>query len=159
MKPFYGFAAYIPETNRLIFDSTCTTQTDILKLTPYGQHAHAVRVKVVDNESRSLPASALFHIWCDQLGGFMGEDSNTVKQILKIKYGWPILRENIQMWSKLRLLFKGAGWRSLSYSEKIEFAEIIPCTRIMTTNEMSRFMDAIKNMAMTKYNIELNNRR
>ena len=156
-KPVYCLAiAY--ESGAIYIDNTIKSEVELSGLISPSDRARIVKVKVEENSKRSLPASALFHIWAQQLSGFTGNDVVTQKAELKINFGYPILRANAEMWERLQLLFNGVDWWALSQEEKIKMSELIPCTSIMSTKELNQMMKDVQNWAMAQFNIELTNR-
>lgn len=156
MKPQYCLAI-VYESGSIFIDSTFKTEIGLSGLITPQDKASIVRVKVEESKKRSMTANALLHVWCQQLSGFTGNDVITQKAELKIKFGYPILRNNPEVWPKLKKLFIGAQWQQIDWPEKIEMSELIPCTSIMTTAELKLMMDNIKNWAMNTFNIELDN--
>ena len=156
MKPVYCLAI-VYESGAIYIDSNVKTEVQLAGL--IGQHEKAAikRVKVDESQKRSMTANALLHVWCQQLSGFTGNDVLTQKAELKIKFGYPILRNNAEIWPRLKKLFIGAQWQKILWPEKIEMSELIPCTSIMTTKELKLMMDNIKDWAMNQFNIELDN--
>ena len=163
MKPIHCLAL-VYESGAVYIDSAITNAQDYVSAIPQGVQAKVERVQVKKLEKRSLSASALSHVWYRQLSGFMGFDENQVKQELKIKFGFSILRENEDVWPRLKMLFIGCQWHSLPHSHddpkvltKVKMAEIIPCTSLMEPAEMKRYMDTIKNWAISEFNLVLDN--
>ena len=156
MKPVYCLAILKPD-GQVFVDSKVKTESELSSLMQGIEGARIVKVKVEENAKRSIPASALFHVWAQQLSGFTGNDVRSQKAELKIQFGYPILRLNQELWPRLKKLFIGAQWHNLSYEEKIEMSELIPCTSIMSTKELKQMMDEIKAWAINQFGIELTN--
>ena len=156
MKPVYCLAI-VYESGQVYIDSTIKTEVQLSGLLEVGAKASIRRVKVDESVKRSPSASALFHIWSQQLSGFTGNDVVTQKAELKMKFGYPILRNNAVVWARLKMLFAGVNWHGLSYEEKVKFSELIPCTSIMEAKELKLMMDNIKDWARSQFGIELDN--
>lgn len=157
MKPAYGYAALLPD-GRILFDSSIRTESGYLAIVPSEQSAQIVRVKIQESQKASLDARALFHVWCQQLSGFTGEDPNGTKQGLKIKFGFPILLADRDDGPMLQKIFSAVQWPALSWEEKKKVAErYIPCTSIMSKKQLKQFMDNIKAWAQNEYNVTLDN--
>jgi len=146
------------DDGHVFIDSRNRSQTDAAGTIEQGRgKAKTIQLKVAENKLRSPTASALLHVWCQQLSGFTGNDVITQKAELKIHFGYPILRDNPEMWPKLKKLFVGAQWQKIQWPEKIEMSELIPCTSIMTTAELKLMMENIKDWAMNTHNVTLDN--
>ncbi len=156
MKPVYCLAI-VYDTGEIYIDSSIKTEVQLSGLLEVGAKASIRRVKVDESLKRSPSASALFHIWSQQLSGFTGNDVVSQKAELKIKFGYPILRKNAAVWERLQMLFNGVGWWKLPYDEKIKYSELIPCTSIMEAKELKLMMDNIKDWARSQFGIELSN--
>lgn len=156
MKPVYCLAI-VYDTGEIYIDSTVKSEAELSGLLEIGAKASIRRVKVDETQKRSPSASALFHIWAQQLSGFTGNSVPAQKAELKIKFGYPILRNNEAVWQRLKLLFNGVNWWNLDYEEKIKMSEYIPCTSIMEKKELKQMMDDIKNWAMAHFGVELSN--
>ena len=156
MKPVYCLAI-VYENGEVYCDSSIKTEVQLSGLLEHGAKASIRRVKIDESKKRSPSASALFHIWCQQLSGFTGNDIVTQKAALKIQFGYPILRANDEMWPMLKKLFVGVGWQGLQYEEKVKYSELIPCTSIMSAKELKQMMDEIKAWAINQFGIELTN--
>lgn len=174
MKPVYCYGVIYGD-GAVYVDSTATDPQALSSLVD-GRDARIARVKVEEHQKRSLTASALFHVWAQQIGGMVGYDPARQKAEFKIKFGYPILRQNEEMWTKLQLLFNGVDWWNLPHYvepetvivngrktlrkpclDKIDASELIPCTSIMTTAELNRMQKDIQAYAMSEFNIQLDN--
>lgn len=153
-KPAYCLAIATKDGGVYI-DSAIKSEVSLSGILKDGDRI--IKVKVEEHSKRSLTASGLLHIWIKQLSGFTGNDIITQKADLKMKFGYPILRQNEEIWPRLKLLFKGCDWHNLGHEEKVKMSEIIPCTSIMSTKELKLMMDTIKDWAMNQFNVELDN--
>ena len=172
MKPVHCLAI-VYETGEVYIDSSIKNEASLAGLLEAGAKASIKRVKVEESRKRSPSASALFHVWAQQLSGFTGYDVVPQKAALKIEFGYPILRQNAEMWEKLQLLFKGVDWWNLPFQvdlekqengkmkkpclDKVDASKLIPCTSIMENKELKLMMDNIKDWARSQFGIELSN--
>lgn len=156
MKPIYCLGI-LYDSGAIYIDNTIKTEIQLSGLISQTDRARIVKVKIEENAKRTLPANALFHVWSQQLSGFTGNDVKAQKAALKMDFGYPILRANEELWPKLKQLFAGVNWWKLSYEQKVEMSELIPCTSVMSPKELKLMMDNIKDWAMNTFNIELDN--
>ena len=157
MKTTHCFAIE-REDGSIIADSRCKSEVELTALYARENNVKVVRVKIEEHKKRSLTASALFHVWCKQLSGFMGEPENIVKQILKIKFGYHIiLAEADETAVILEYMMTKCGWDGLSWTQKLKLSHMIPCTSVMSTKQLREFMDTIQNWAMSEHNVTLDN--
>jgi hypothetical protein len=157
MKPAYCLAL-VYEDGSVFIDSTAKSEIELTGLAKPNAKFKVVKVKVEEHIKRSLPASALMHVWCKTLSGHIGEDVISVKQMLKIKFGFPILlAANNDISVKLEWMFKKMGWNGLSWEQKLKLAELIPCTSIMSTKQLKQMMDDIKDWSINKFDVVLDN--
>lgn len=156
MKPVDALAI-VYEDGRIYIDSTITSERDLAGAIAQNEKASIKKVRVTEWRKRSLSASALFHVWCQQISDETGDDIITTKQTMKINFGYPILKANPEMWPRMSMLFRGCNWWLLSWEGKLKMAEIIPCTSLMTTPELRQMMENIKQWAMSELNMTLHN--
>lgn len=150
--------AIVYENGDVFIDSTIKSAQDYTGLARPGEKFKVERVQMKKQEKRSLDQNALFHVWCQQISGFMGEDVATVKQILKIKFGFPVLLKHDTKGPQLRWILEKLGWISIPWTKKIKLCERwIPVTSAMSVSELKEMMDRIKEWAMSEYNITLDN--
>lgn len=161
LKPVECLAYVLPD-GRVVADSAVKSEKDAIAQA--NMHigktdvARLVKVKITETDVRSLPQNALFHRWCVTLGKHIGEDADSMKQILKVKFGFPILRDNESpYWPRLAVMFRGCGWKSLRLEIKLQMAEVLPCTSLMTSKEKKQFMDRVSEWAMNQHQITLDN--
>ena len=103
-----------------------------------------LRVSVKTGKDRSLDANAQTHVWYGQIARELGDTTAAaVHAECKLLHGVPILRaEDADFREQYDRLFKGR----FSYAEKLEIMERFdfPVTRLMTTDQMNRYRDALR---------------
>lgn len=152
--------AVVYESGEIYIDSTITNSAELSSLVEPGSKTKVIWVDVKEANKRGLSQSALFHVWAKQLSDFTGYDESDTKQILKIKFGFPVLLQDETKGKQLRWILKRLGWKQLSFEQKLNLCEQwIPVTSAMTTNELNQMMKAIQDWAMNQFNIELTNKR
>jgi len=157
MKPVYCLAI-VYDTGAIYIDSTLKTEVQLSALLETGAKASIKRVKVAETKEAALTARALFHVWCQQLSGFTGEDPNATKQGLKIKFGFPIIMQDPEDGPILINILKALNWSFLDWGTKVKLTEkFIPVTSILDSKPLKQMMDNVKQWAMNEYNIELDN--
>lgn len=157
MKPIFCLAL-VNEDGSVFIDSTVKNEQSLSALGKQGSKFQIVRVKVSEHVKRSLDASALFHVWVNTISGHTGEDTATTKQLLKIKFGFPIVFQCEEKGPQLKWILEKLCWSSMDYNQQIKLCDRwIPITSIMETRELKAMMDNIKDWAMNEYNIQLDN--
>lgn len=137
-------------------NSKSRSQQQALQMIPFGKTGTPIRVVVKENKKRTEDASALFHVWCQQLSSFVGEDPDSIKQGLKIKFGYPLLLQDEKHSETLHKIFDALNWACASWEEKKAYAgKYIPCTSIMSVKQLKTMMDNIKVWAINEYNVTL----
>ena len=137
------------------FDSGASTAESAATLA-HGYDVKVVRVKLINDEKRSLSANALLHVWVGILSNETGHDEIETKQMLKIKFGFKVIRQDPVKGEQLGWILKRLGWSELTWPQKVNLCERwIPVTSAMTTKELKQMMDAIKNWARSELGIEL----
>lgn len=137
------------------FDSGASTAESAATLA-HGDDVRVVRVKLANDEKRSLSANALLHVWVGILSEHTGHGEIETKQMLKIKFGFKVIRQDPVKGEQLGWILKRLGWKELAWSQKVSLCEKwIPVTSAMTTAELKKMMDAIKNWARSEFQIEL----
>ena len=150
--------AVVYDNGDIFIDSTIKGAGGYSSVARQGALYSVHRVSVSSQRKRGLDANALLHVWIKQLAGFMGESTIDTKQILKIKFGMPVLFEDEVKGKQLRFILKRIGWVNMDWQQKLRLCETwIPVTSAMTTSQLKQMMDRIKEWAMTEFNITLNN--
>ncbi len=155
-KAVEGYAVVL-EDGSVMFDSRCKTQEAATSMC-HG-NSKVVRVKITENKVRSMSANALLHVWTDGLAGFMGETPANAKQILKIRFGFDVLRQDEEKGKKLDWILERYGFYNLTWEQQISLAEWIPCTRMMSDAEMKHYLDIIQGFARDEFGIEMTNKK
>jgi hypothetical protein len=103
-----------------------------------------LRVAIKTGKDRSLDANAVTHVWYGQIARELGDTTAAaVHAECKLMHGVPILRaEDADFRAMYDRLFKGR----FTYAEKLEIMERcdFPVTRLMTTDQMNRYRDAVQ---------------
>jgi hypothetical protein len=88
---------------------------------------------------RSLDHNAISHIWYAQIATELREDTpEGVHCECKLRFGVPILRAEDE---DFRAFYDKAIKNSLTYEQKVEAMRFVPVTRLMTTDQMKRYLD------------------
>jgi hypothetical protein len=107
----------------------------------YRQHKY-LRVTVKAGKDRSLDQNAISHAWYEQLARELREyDALGWKCECKLLHGVPILRAED---AEFRTFYDRAIKQSLSYEEKLAAMKFLPVTRLMTTPQMSKYLEAMR---------------
>jgi hypothetical protein len=107
----------------------------------YRQHKY-LRVSAKAGKDRSLDQNAISHLWYEQLARELREyDALGWKCECKLLHGVPILRAED---AEFRTFYDRAIKQSLSYEEKLAAMKFLPVTRLMTTPQMSKYLEAMR---------------
>ena len=101
-----------------------------------------MRIQVKSGADRSLDQNAISHAWYEQISRELAEDSpEGVKRECKLHYGVPILRaEDDDFREQYDRIIKGR----FTYAEKLEIMDWLPVTSLMTTKQMTRYLEAVQ---------------
>lgn len=107
----------------------------------WTQHKY-LRVTVKVGTDRSLDANAVTHVWYGQIAREQGDTTAAkVKAFCKLHYGVPMMRaEDADFREMYDRLIRGR----YTYEEKLEVMEFMPVTSLMTTDQMNRYRDAMR---------------
>jgi hypothetical protein len=157
MKPVSTLVAVFDDGS-IYADSRIKSEVELSSIVQSRGRCQIVRGKVQEWQKRSLPANALFHEWCKTLSGHTGEDPDSTKQILKIKFGfYQIISGDDDAARQLDWMLRELDFWRRKWENQIKIARMIPCTSIMSTKQMKAFMDTVKDWAMNEFNITLDN--
>jgi hypothetical protein len=99
-----------------------------------------ITVSAIKGAKRSLPQSRTAEKWYSQIAAETGEEPAEVKAQCKWRHGKPIMHADrpdwVAKWSPL--------YEPLPYQMQIRLFEIIPLTSLLTTRQMSLYMDAVQ---------------
>lgn len=97
-------------------------------------------VDVTEGRDRSTEQNRLAFKWYKEISEQTGEDIEDVRARCKLENGVPILRENKKFRETYDRLIS-----PFSYADKIEIikATDMPVTRLMSVEQMSRFLDLV----------------
>ena len=106
-------------------------------ITEYGQ----VHVRWTTDKVRSVDQNAISHAWYEQISAELREDTVLgVKCQCKLQYGVPILRAED---ADFRAMYD-ASLKGLGYEEKLTIMQYLPITSLMTTAQLSQYLDAMQ---------------
>lgn len=95
----------------------------------------------VPNKSRSDVQNSLSHAWYQELANNIKEDDALgYKCFCKLHFGVPILRAEDD---DFRTTYDSAI-KQLSYEQKLKIMKILPVTSLMTTKQLSKYLDEMK---------------
>ena len=101
-----------------------------------------VEVDIRTGKRRSDDQSALSHVWYEQIARELREHSaHEVKRECKLIFGVPILRaEEPDFRDQYDALIKSR----FTYEEKLQMMDFFPVTSLMTTDQLSRYLEAMQ---------------
>lgn len=101
-----------------------------------------VEVDIRTGKRRSDDQNAISHAWYEQIARELREHSAAeVKRECKLIFGVPILRaEEPDFRDQYDALIKGR----FSYEEKLALMDWLPVTSIMTTDQLSQYLEAMQ---------------
>lgn len=127
---------------KLTVNSETTLQNAIGELRELFRTAKYYTVSVKQGKSRSLNQNDASHAWYEQIARELREDTaQGVKRYCKLHFGVPILRGEDD---DFRAAYDAAILRGLTYEQKLAAMDIIPVTSLMTTTQLSRYMDEVQ---------------
>lgn len=99
-----------------------------------------ITVDIAEGRDRSTEQNRLAFKWYKEISEQTGEDIEDVRARCKLENGVPILRENKKFRETYDRLI-----RPFSYADKIEIVKAtdMPVTRLMSVEQMSRFLDLV----------------
>lgn len=110
-----------------------------------------LRVSWRHDKDRSAQQNALSHAWYEQIASELREGTAAgVKCECKLRYGVPILRAED---ADFRAMYDGA-LRMLSYPQKLTVMHYLPVTSIMTTAQLSQYLEAIRDAYADRVRLE-----
>lgn len=108
-----------------------------------------LRVTIKTGRDRSLDQNAISHAWYEQLARELREyDALGYKCFCKLQFGVPILRAEEPTF---RQLYDKSIKASLSYEEKIEAMAFLTVTSIMTTAQLTKYLEAMQSYFSEKH--------
>ena len=101
-----------------------------------------VEVDIRTGKRRSDDQNALSHGWYEQVAKELREHSaHEVKRECKLLFGVPILRAEDE---DFRAQYDGLIKDRFSYEEKLALMDWLPVTSLMTTDQLSRYLEAMQ---------------
>ena len=103
---------------------------------------HFLRITLKTGKDRTADQNSISHAWYVQLARECREyDALGWKSFCKLHFGVGILRAED---AEFRAFYDKAIKFSLSYEEKIKAMEFVPCTSLMTTLQLSKYLEAMQ---------------
>jgi hypothetical protein len=126
---------------KLIVNSDQSLQDAIGELRQQYGAKRYVSVQITAGKSRTLDQNAIAHVWYSQVARELREDDEGgVKAYCKLHFGVPILRgESDEFREKYDRLIK-----PMRYDEKLELMEWFPVTSLMTTPQLSKYLEKVQ---------------
>ena len=108
--------------------------------TMFGKHKY-LRLNVKTGKDRTGSQNSIFHAWMGQLARELPQsDTLGWKSLCKLVYGVPILRaEDEEFRAKYDMAVK-----PMSYEQKLTIMEFWPVSSLMTTAQLSKFLEAVQ---------------
>ena len=100
-----------------------------------------VTVTWKEGKIRGLSQNALFHAWMGQIAKATSDTIDSVKADCHIRWGIPILRGEDAAYADF--IQRALGGRTRAEVKKVIEDGFLPCTRIMSKPQLSRYMDAV----------------
>lgn len=101
-----------------------------------------VEVTISTAKKRSVSQNSLAHEWYTQIASELRElSAHEVKRECKLNYGIPILRAEDE---DFRAQYDGLIKGRFSYEEKLQVMDWMPVTSLMTTDQLSRYLEAVQ---------------
>lgn len=99
-------------------------------------------VTITEGEiKRTMSQNALFHAWMGQIGKATHDTPDSVKADCHIRWGIPIFRAEDAAYSDF--ITSALGGRARREVKDMIERGFIPCTRIMSPEILSKYMDAV----------------
>jgi Fe-S cluster assembly scaffold protein SufB len=106
----------------------------------------------MEGKKRSLDQNAISHAWYEQLAKQLKEDNALGwKCYCKLHHGIPILRAEDE---KFRDTYDEVI-KPLAYEKKLEAMKILPVTSMMTTKQLSQYLEDVRNSMMAERGVLL----
>ena len=126
---------------KLIINSDESLQRAIGELREQFRTRKYITVTVMHGKKRSLDQNAISHAWYSQVANELREDTPLgVKSFCKLHFGVPILRSELDG-------FREKYWsvvKPMSYPDKLELMEWFPVTSLMTTPQLSQYLEKVQ---------------
>ena len=126
---------------KLIINSETSLQRAIGELREQFRARKYLTVSLMHGKKRSLDQNAISHAWYHQVANELREDTPLgVKSFCKLHMGIPILRaESDDFREKYDRVVK-----PMSYPDKLELMEWFPVTSLMTTPQLSQYLEKVQ---------------
>jgi hypothetical protein len=127
---------------QLVVNSIDSLQRVFGELREMWNKHHFLRLNVKTGKDRSLDQNAISHCWYEQLARELKEDDALGwKAFCKLQFAVPILRAEDP---EFRNFYDSAIKSSLTYEQKLEAMKFIPATSLMTTEQLSKYLEAMQ---------------
>ena len=106
-----------------------------------------MKVTVRQGKDRSLHQNALSHAWYEQVSRELPDDTaEGWKCFCKLHCGVPILRRDDE---DFRAAYD-ASIKAMAYETKLKAMQILPVTSIMTTAQLTEYLEAVQELFLGK---------
>lgn len=106
----------------------------------YAAHRY-LRLTWRTGKKRSLDQNAISHVWYEQMGRELREDStNGWRRYCKLHHGVPILRAEDADFRG----FYDRALKGLPYEDKLQAMDYFPVTSLMTKPQLSAYLEAVQ---------------
>lgn len=133
---------------KLTVNSESTMQDAIGKVREAFKDRRYFTLTFKFGKGRSLNTNALSHAWYEQVARELREDdARGVKRFCKLHFAIPILRAEDE---EFRDSYDRAIKFTMSYEQKLAIMDILPATSLMTTKQISQYMQDMQDHYRTK---------
>lgn len=118
--------------------------------------AGPIEVKAKPASKRSLKQNGQSHVWYEQVSRELREDTPAgVKRFCKPHFGVPILRmESDEFRASYDAVFRNPA-NPMTYEQKLQAMDILPVTSLMTSDQKTRYLQAVKDHYWDKHRVDL----
>jgi hypothetical protein len=95
---------------------------------------------LTSSDIRSLDQNKLSHAWYKEIEEFQHEEAGWGHRYCKLQIGIPILRTDVK---KFRDVYDRCI-KPLPYESKLEIMDMYDVTRVMTTKQMTQYLEAVQ---------------
>lgn len=136
----------------LIGEMQRQTALEVIKAAPIDVNRPLEVLVRPAKKNRSYEQNAISHAWYQELAAKLPEDDALGwKCFCKLHFGVPILRAEDD---DFRESYDGTI-KAMSYEQKLQVMRILPVTSLMTTNQLSRYLEAMQEHFREKYQVSL----
>lgn len=126
----------------LIINSVDSLQKALGNLREAFNRHKFLRINIKTGKDRTLDQNALSHLWYEQLARELTEcDALGWKCECKLLHGVPILRAEDEAF---REFYDKTIKHALTYEQKLSAMKYVPVTSLMTTQQLSKYLEAVQ---------------